>query len=360
MTSDRDRDVSTAGDGPDQSVAGRDSVARDSVAHDSVARDSVSRDPVAHALGGERDLYEIAEWEPRTAVDRIAVRCYGLLERYAHVLVAVAAAAVLASQFGLVVTAVFVHPLIATVTVLSLVPAVALVGYVWVSDPSLRQPASTMVVTFLLGGVLAGFAVVVTGPLRVLTAVPVVGAAAFFYVAVAPAEELVKWLAVRLYAFRAPAFGAVIDGAVYGAVAGLGFATIENAVYVGMAALHAVEGDLGFSLEVAAARTLAGPGHVVYAAFAGYYLGLAKFNPESRGPIILKGLLIATVVHATHNSAVVYLPAVLEVGALHLWASVAVAINGVLLVVLIGKLERYRQAHADAMASEERNRPGST
>ena len=345
MTSDRDRDVSTTGDSPDLSASDCDLD----------IRDPGVRDPVARALAGQRDLYEIAEWEPRTAVDRFVVRCYRLLERYAHVLVGIAAAAVLASQFGLVVAAVFVHPLIATVAVLSLVPAVALVGYVWVGDPTLRQPASTMVVTFLLGGVLAGFAVVVTGPFRVLTAVPVVGAAAFFYVAVAPAEELVKWLAIRLHAFRAPTFGAVIDGAVYGAVAGLGFATVENAVYVGMAALHVVEGDLGFSLEVAAARTLAGPGHVVYTAFAGYYLGLAKFNPESRGPIILKGLLIATLVHATHNSAVVYLPAVLEVGALHLWASVAVAINGVLLVVLVHKLERYRQAHADAIAVEERN-----
>jgi RsiW-degrading membrane proteinase PrsW (M82 family) len=51
-------------------------------------------------------------------------------------------------------------------------------------------------------------------------------------------------------------------------------------------------------------RALAGPGHVIYSAFAGYYLGLAKFNEEHAGPIVIKGLVIAAFIHALYNSTV--------------------------------------------------------
>lgn len=45
-------------------------------------------------------------------------------------------------------------------------------------------------------------------------------------------EESVKLLAVRLYAYNDARFAAVIDGAVCGAIAGLGFATIENGIHI--------------------------------------------------------------------------------------------------------------------------------
>lgn len=41
-----------------------------------------------------------------------------------------------------------------------------------------------------------------------------------------------KLLAVRLYAYNDARFAAVIDGAVYGTIAGLGFATIENGIHI--------------------------------------------------------------------------------------------------------------------------------
>ncbi|PSQ33486.1 PrsW family intramembrane metalloprotease, partial [Halobacteriales archaeon SW_10_68_16] len=88
---------------------------------------------------------------------------------------------------------------------------------------------------------------------------------------------------------------------------GLGFATVENSIFIARemgdvamgASLAALVGAGG---EITAVRALAGPGHVIYSAIAGYYLGLAKFNPGQRGPIVVKGLLIAAFVHATYNT----------------------------------------------------------
>ncbi|TQR22379.1 hypothetical protein C9J85_12075 [Haloferax sp. wsp5] len=136
--------------------------------------------------------------------------------------------------------------------------------------------------------------------------VPFLGQVFFFFLIVGPVEETVKLLAVRLYAYSHDSFNAVIDGAVYGAMAGLGFATIENALYITRNA------RVGFRRRriiaaggtITAVRALAGPGHVIYSAIAGYYLGLAKFNKENAGPIVIKGLILAALVHATYNSTV--------------------------------------------------------
>lgn len=38
--------------------------------------------------------------------------------------------------------------------------------------------------------------------------------------------------------------------------------------------------------------TLAGPGHIRYPALAGYYLGVARFNGDNYGPLVVKGLLV--------------------------------------------------------------------
>jgi len=131
----------------------------------------------------------------------------------------------------------------------------------------------------------------------------------FFYLVVGPVEESVKLLAVRLYAYSDTRFAALVDGAVYGAVAGLGFATIENASYISGAVGEVGGLSLGPDLigiggDITTTRALAGPGHAVYSSFAGYYLGLAKFNPGSRGPIIVKGLIIASLIHATYDATV--------------------------------------------------------
>jgi RsiW-degrading membrane proteinase PrsW (M82 family) len=130
-------------------------------------------------------------------------------------------------------------------------------------------------------------------------------------VVVGPVEEFVKWLAVRMRAYESDSFQTVLDGVVYGAVAGLGFAAIENFIYVTSSAL---EGGVGEGLRVeyaaltAATRAFVGPGHVIFSAWAGFYLSLAKFNPDDWAPIVVKGLLIAAFIHACYNTLVGIVP----------------------------------------------------
>ncbi|TQQ79420.1 PrsW family intramembrane metalloprotease [Halonotius roseus] len=269
-----------------------------------------TEEPVAAAAEESRDLYEIASWEERTSIDGAAVALYWLLTRAAKWVVVLLALGILAGIGGL---AALSDPAVGMLTLLSVVPAAGLAVYVYRSDVTAAEPLSLLVTTFLLSILFATFAAVFNSTAQqFFEPLGVLGMPLFFFLIVGPGEETVKLLAVRLYAYTDLRFDAVIDGAVYGAVAGLGFATIENALYIirqlsetgELAELTVGLSAVAAGGDITAVRALAGPGHVIYSSIAGYYLGLAKFNPANKGPIVVKGLLLAAVIHATYNSTV--------------------------------------------------------
>lgn len=307
----------------------------------------------------EIDLYEISSWERRSLLDRFSVGIYWLTVRTGQLIVVLLALLILIAIGGV---SVLRDPAIGVLTALSILPALALAGYVWYTDVTTNEPLSLLAVTFLLAILTAGFAAVINGVLQpVFASLGALGVILFFYVVVGPIEELVKLLAVRLYAYNDPQFNAVIDGAVYGAVAGLGFATIENAIYISRVIGEVGGISIGLELigiggDITATRALAGPGHVIYSAFAGYYLGLAKFNPGDRGPIVVKGLTIAALIHATYNSTVGIASGLIqaatgfpEFGAFVIYIVLYV---GFFSSVLYRKIKRYQHAYRTAQTVE--------
>ncbi|QSX00204.1 PrsW family intramembrane metalloprotease [Haloterrigena alkaliphila] len=313
---------------------------------------SRKRDPVEAASDESTDLYDVSTWEPRSRLDRVSNSVYNVI-RYGLqgivLLVAVAITiallvqpAVLVLEEGSVAVAVFFG--------LSVVPAALLAALIWYSDVTTQEPLGLLVATFVLAILFATFAAVVNslvGPS--IRAVPVVGSILFFYLIVGPVEEGVKLLAVRFFAYRSDAFDAVIDGAVYGAVAGLGFAAIENTIYIGSTIAQADVGTLTAATGITTVRALVGPGHVIYSAIAGYYLGLAKFNPGRGGPIVVKGLLIAAFIHGTYNVTVGIVPSVVtELTPIPFGAAFigyVVLFDAVIFAFLYRKIARYRRVY---------------
>jgi RsiW-degrading membrane proteinase PrsW (M82 family) len=317
-------------------------------------------DPIEAANDGERDLYGVSTWESRSFLDRLSVAVYWLVVRTGQAIVILFALLLLVLIGGV---SVLTEPAIGVLTVLSAVPALALAAYVWYGDVTTSEPPSLLAVTFLLGVLTASFAAVLNGVVQpAFSTLGFVGMVLFFYLVVGPIEETVKLLAVRLYAYNDDRFAAVIDGAVYGAVAGLGFATIENALYISRAVGEVGGLSLGLDLigiggDITATRALAGPGHVVYSSFAGYYLGLAKFNPGNRGPIVVKGIVIAALIHATYNSTVGIGTAL--VAAATGLPDLAAAVVYILLYVgffgylLYRKIQRYQSVYHAVDAEED-------
>lgn len=317
----------------------------------------MQRDPVDRETRDSRDLYDVSTWERRSAVDTLAAWLYRIGVAGTKAFVVLLALAFLIAQFVLGGLGALSDPVVGVLVILSVVPAFAIAAYIWYIDVTTGEPLSLLVATFLLAVLFAMFAAVVNSLLQpAFAALPaLIGLPLFFFLVVGPVEETVKLLAVRLFAYRDVRFDAVIDGAVYGAAAGLGFATIENAIYItrGLEAGLAGIEVIGAAGDTAATRALAGPGHVLYSSIAGYYLGLAKFNRENAGPIVIKGVLIAAFFHGLYNTLSGTVPSLLVAAAT--WITPAVALigfivlyDGIVAYFLYRKLSAYRRAYADA------------
>jgi RsiW-degrading membrane proteinase PrsW (M82 family) len=106
-------------------------------------------------------------------------------------------------------------------------------------------------------------------------------------------EEVFKFLVLYLYVWRKPAFDEPLDGVVYGATASLGFATLENILYVG---------QNGFEVAVLRALT-AVPGHAFTGVIMGAFVGRAKLAPEAqRFGLLAAGLGWATLLHGAYDT----------------------------------------------------------
>jgi len=190
-------------------------------------------DPVESRADDDRDLYDIATWEERTSLDGLSVALHWLITRSAKAIVVFVALLGLLAILGSFGLGLVFDPAVGMLVGLSAIPALGLAAYVYVSDVTTGEPLSLLVATFLLSILTATFAALlnsVAQPYFQPFGFP--GLVLFFFAIVGPIEESVKLLAVRLYAYTDDRFDAVIDGAVYGAIAGLGFVVIENLVYI--------------------------------------------------------------------------------------------------------------------------------
>src|SRR5262249_35502683 len=84
-------------------------------------------------------------------------------------------------------------------------------------------------------------------------------------------EECAKYVVVMAAVYHWDEFDEPLDGVVYGVAVSLGFATLENILYI-----------LGRGLSVAWGRALfAVPAHALFGGTMGYYAGRAKFDREA-------------------------------------------------------------------------------
>lgn len=320
------------------------------------------QDPVQKLRNGQSGRDDVVDWGPQTLLDKAFFQLYSVSIQSARVFVVLVGVWILVEQLSPFQFAPTTDPILFGYVVLSVLPAFLLAVYVWHADITGGGPIWLLVVTFLLGICFAAFAAVINGSLGSALLIYLgergVGQSAamaiLFFVVVGPAEELVKLAAVRFQAWRTVHFNAVISGAVYGAAAGLGFATIENTFYI----TQVLDGASGLTEtlreggSIASARALAAPGHVIWSAIAGYYLGLARFNRRHRGAIIFKGLSIAILAHALYNVLVTNLPVLLAdtlgTSPVGIFFAFAVVYNGLFFAYLLYKLSAYRDAHRSA------------
>ena len=100
-------------------------------------------------------------------------------------------------------------------------------------------------------------------------------------------EELCKFLVFMIFIWNDKNFDEYFDGIVYASFISLGFATVENIMYV-------MPGGIGTGIVRA---LISVPAHFLFGVILGYFLSLAKFNSDKKGRYIIIGLLIAMAAH---------------------------------------------------------------
>ena len=166
--------------------------------------------------------------------------------------------------------------------VLAVAPGIFWLWFFWRKDKFEREPASYIVRTFLLGAAVVLPAAFIENFLSVgegVTDMMIVGVV----------EELGKFLAVYLYVYRKSEFNEVMDGIIYSAAASLGFASLENLFYI-------MEFGPGVIVGRAILSTL---GHVLFASFWGYALGLKKITGKNT---VFTGLILSMAAHGIYNA----------------------------------------------------------
>lgn len=116
------------------------------------------------------------------------------------------------------------------------------------------------------------------------------------FICVAIVEEFFKYVMMKKASWKNPAFDYKFDAIVYAVAASIGFATLENIMYVNQ-----------WGLEVAIIRAFTAiPGHTIFGIFMGVYYGLAKLyelngHPVRSKSLRVKAVLVPAVIHGFYD-----------------------------------------------------------
>ncbi len=134
---------------------------------------------------------------------------------------------------------------------------------------------------------------------------------------VAIPEEAAKLVSMLITAWKRPEFDERMDGIVYGARAGLGFALVENVIY-----LLLIPTDFADGVAIFVGRAvLAVPGHAIWGGVLGYYAARRRF--DDAGPGMLGGYVTAVVLHGAYDVLLFSVPHAIADG--HTWLGLGFA-----------------------------------
>ena len=189
---------------------------------------------------------------------------------------------------------------------LAVVPVAILLRYIYNKD-TYKEPAALLRKAFIFGALLAVPASLMEYILQYLNPIyfidfdslsqAVIGGVFEGYVVAAFSEELCKFMLFMLLVWKSSHFDEYYDGIVYAVFISLGFACIENILYVLM------PGNFGASVATAFVRAaISVPAHFLFAVAMGYYLSLAKFDPANRSRHLSYALLVPILLHGTFDA----------------------------------------------------------
>lgn len=176
---------------------------------------------------------------------------------------------------------------------IALAPVVVLLAYVYFRDKYDKEPVSLLLKGLILGGLITIPVAYVEWALTIMGVLfeGIFNAAYRAFVVAGFTEEVFKFLAVMLAFWRSKEFNERFDGIVYAVFVSLGFAAVENILYV-------VEHGSGVGFLRAFTAV---PAHLLFGVVMGYYIGMARFYPEKGRSLLLKAIYVPIFLHGFYD-----------------------------------------------------------
>lgn len=253
--------------------------------------------------------------------------------------------------------------LIATVATLgALIPTIFYVAFVWWLDRYEKEPPWLLALAFLWGAVPAAILSVL---LELAADIPIVAFGGDTMVAnlasaslSAPLiEESIKGLALvgLVIGFRRE-FDGILDGIVFGAMIGLGFAFTEN-LFAYFLPILTEQGIGSGMMNIFMRAIVFGLNHAFWTGIMGAAIGYARLaRTRSRRFLVpILGWTVAVLAHGIHNTGAILVE---QTSCLSLGLSLIVDWGGVLLLLVIAALVLRKESHWIERGLQEEVRRG--
>lgn len=175
----------------------------------------------------------------------------------------------------------------------AITPGIALGLIIYWFDRHDKEPIKMLLKVFILGIISVIPTIIVENLLSSFNIFGgILGAGYTAFIVAGLTEEYMKRHVVLKHVYYNPVFNEKLDGIVYCVMSALGFATIENIMYV-VFRFSDVE-SIGLYRAI-----LSVPAHMLFAITMGYYLSLAKFaaTPEQSQHFFKKSLTVPVILH---------------------------------------------------------------
>lgn len=188
---------------------------------------------------------------------------------------------------------------------LAIFPVFVALAYVYSTDFFNKEPKFMLGKALFFGALLSVPLIIIETPLILGSSLipnPIFSAISVSFIGAAIPEEVGKFLVVYWLIWKSPHFDERYDGIVYAVFVSMGFAGVENILYIwGAAFANDPNGINPIFLSVTRA-IFSVPLHFFCAVILGYYMSIAKFDTVYKMRYIVTGLFWAILFHGVFNS----------------------------------------------------------
>ncbi|NCC98897.1 MAG: PrsW family intramembrane metalloprotease [Bacteroidia bacterium] len=185
------------------------------------------------------------------------------------------------------------------IILLSLLPSLLVCIYIYFRDLHEKEPIKLLLKAFFFGMLSTVFTLFIHIALGLVgfeyNTNPFMSA----FVGAATIEECNKFILLLCLIWKNSEFNERFDGIVYAVFVSMGFAFVENALYV-------FDDTSNYISTFVARLFFATPAHFLFAVSMGYFVSVAKFNPTKRKRNLVYALLSAILLHGVYDYLLMY------------------------------------------------------